>query len=154
VTADIVSVFSDIWNLGPETPLLLYYFCAAVRLLLDAPSSVLFARSSASLVSSAPAFGRPPVNETPAELCHIFDSDTPYLSFVNLFSPINMIAFCFLLDTPGTTLPDIRRVLSDDRFRNRLLRKSSDNECSQTWSEFNMKDARQQAGKPSERYRS
>jgi hypothetical protein len=35
VTADIVSVFSDIWNLGPETPRLLYYLRASVRLLLD-----------------------------------------------------------------------------------------------------------------------
>src|SRR2546422_715032 len=35
VTADIVSIFSDIWKLGPETPRLLYYLRAAIRLLLD-----------------------------------------------------------------------------------------------------------------------
>lgn len=35
VTADIVSVFSDIWGLGEQTPRLLYYLRAAVRLLLD-----------------------------------------------------------------------------------------------------------------------
>jgi DNA helicase HerA-like ATPase len=82
VTADIVSVFSDIWKLGPETPRLLYYLRAAVRLLLD---------------------------------------------------------------SPGTTLLDIRRVLSDDRYRSQLLRKCSDSETRQTWEEFSHKDARQQA---------
>jgi hypothetical protein len=40
-TADIVSVFSDIWNLGPETPRLLYYLRASVRILLDNPSTTL-----------------------------------------------------------------------------------------------------------------
>jgi hypothetical protein len=82
VTADIVSVFSDIWGLGVETPRLLYYLRAAVRLLLD---------------------------------------------------------------TPGTTLLDIRRLLSDDAFRNRCLRKTKDGETRQTWAEFDLKDARQQA---------
>jgi hypothetical protein len=41
VTADIVAIFSDIWKLGPETPRLLYYLRASVRLLLDNPSSTL-----------------------------------------------------------------------------------------------------------------
>lgn len=82
ITADIVSVFSDIWKLGPETPRLLYYLRASVRLLLD---------------------------------------------------------------TNGTTLLDIRRVLSDDGYRHRLLRKSSDRETAQTWEEFNTKKEQQQA---------
>lgn len=82
VTADIVSVFSDIWKLGPETPRLLYYLRASIRLLLD---------------------------------------------------------------TPAATLLDIRRVLSDEQFRQRLLRKCTDRETSQTWNEFSHKDARQQA---------
>jgi putative transposase len=81
VTADIVSVFSDIWGLGTETPRLLYYLRAAVRLLLD---------------------------------------------------------------SPGSTLLDIRRALSDERYRQRLLRKCTDQETRQTWEEFNAKDARQQ----------
>ena len=50
-----------------------------------------------------------------------------------------------LLDTHGTTLLDIRRVLSDDAFRRRLLRKCRDAETRQTWREFEEKDARQQA---------
>jgi hypothetical protein len=82
VTADIVSVFSDIWKLGPETPRLLYYLRASVRLLLD---------------------------------------------------------------TNGTTLLDIRRVLSDATYRQRLLRKSTDTETRQTWIEFEAKDKKQQA---------
>lgn len=41
VTANIVSVFSDIWKLGPETPRLLYYLRASVRLLLDTPRCTL-----------------------------------------------------------------------------------------------------------------
>ena len=82
VTADIVSVFSDIWKLGPETPRLLYYLRASVRLLLD---------------------------------------------------------------NPNTTLLDIRRVLADDKIRARLLRKCTDKETRQTWTEFEAKDARQQA---------
>lgn len=65
MTANIVSVFSDIWGLGTETPRLVYYLRAAVRLLLD---------------------------------------------------------------NQGTTLLDIRRLLSDDTFRNRMLRNISDNE--------------------------
>src|SRR5262245_63345875 len=32
-TADIVSIFSDIWKLGPETPRLLHYLRASLRLL-------------------------------------------------------------------------------------------------------------------------
>jgi len=82
VTADIVSVFSDIWGLGTETPRLLYYLRASVRLLLD---------------------------------------------------------------NPNTTLLDIRRVLADDTFRTRFLRKCTDRETKQTWIEFDAKDARQQA---------
>jgi hypothetical protein len=82
VTANIVSVFSDIWELGEHTPRLTYYLRAAVRLLLD---------------------------------------------------------------THGTTLLDIRRVLSDDAFRRRLLKKCHDAETRQTWREFEEKDARQQA---------
>ena len=31
-TADLVSIFSDIWKLGPETPRLLYYLRSALRL--------------------------------------------------------------------------------------------------------------------------
>jgi hypothetical protein len=81
VTANIVSVFSDIWGLGTETPRLLYYLRAAVRLLLD---------------------------------------------------------------TNGTTLLDIRRLLSDDNFRTRCLRKCTDSETQQSWLEFNAKDERQQ----------
>src|SRR5215472_12768287 len=63
VTADIVSIFADVWKLGPETPRLLYYLRASLRLLLD---------------------------------------------------------------TPCTTLLDIRRVLADDIWRSQLLRKSID----------------------------
>ena len=73
VTADIVSVFADIWKLGPETPRLLYYLRASVRLLLD---------------------------------------------------------------NPNTTLLDIRRVLADDKYRARLLRKCTDKETRQTWTEL------------------
>src|SRR6266550_3267260 len=40
-TAEIVSIFSDIWKLGPETPRLLYYLRASLRILLDSPSSTL-----------------------------------------------------------------------------------------------------------------
>jgi len=50
-----------------------------------------------------------------------------------------------LLDTHGTTLLDIRRVLSDASFRRGLLRKCKDAETRQTWREFEEKDARQQA---------
>jgi hypothetical protein len=82
VTANIVSVFADIWDLGEHTPRLIYYLRAAVRLLLD---------------------------------------------------------------SHGTTLLDIRRVLSDHAFRRRLLKKSRDDETKQTWAEFEAKDARQQA---------
>ena len=82
VTADIVSVFSDIWGLGTETPRLLYYLRASIRLLLD---------------------------------------------------------------NWNTTLLDIRRVLADDKYRARLLRKCTDKETRQTWTEFDAKDARQQA---------
>jgi hypothetical protein len=82
VTANIVSVFADIWELGEHTPRLTYYLRAAVRLLLD---------------------------------------------------------------THGTTLLDIRRVLSDHAFRRRLMKKSRDAETLQTWAEFEAKDARQQA---------
>lgn len=82
VTADIVSVFSDIWDLGEHTPRLIYYLRAAVRLLLD---------------------------------------------------------------TPGTTLLDIRRVLSDEGYRSRSLKNCRDKETRQTWREFEGKDARQQA---------
>jgi hypothetical protein len=81
VTADIVSIFSDIWKLGPETPRLLYYLRAAVRLLLD---------------------------------------------------------------TPCTTLLDIRRVLSDDNYRSKLLRKCGDRETRQTWTEFTAKSDKDQ----------
>ena len=82
VTANIVSVFSDIWSLGEQTPRLTYYLRAAVRLLLE---------------------------------------------------------------THGTTLLDIRRVLSDPAFRRRLLKACRDSETRQTWHEFEAKDARQQA---------
>jgi len=41
VTADIVELFSDIWKLGEETPRLLYYLRAAVRLLLDNTNTTL-----------------------------------------------------------------------------------------------------------------
>jgi hypothetical protein len=50
-----------------------------------------------------------------------------------------------LLDTHGTTLLDIRRVLSDVEFRRRLLKACKDEETRQTWREFDGKDARQQA---------
>jgi hypothetical protein len=82
VTADIVSVFSDIWGLGTETPRLLYYLRAAVRLLLD---------------------------------------------------------------SQGTTLLDIRRILSDAQYRSKLHCHCTDSQTRQTWDEFNIKDARQQA---------
>jgi len=82
VTANVVSVFSDIWGLSEQTPRLLYFLRAAVRLLLD---------------------------------------------------------------THGTTLLDIRRVLSDVEFRRRLLKACKDEETRQTWREFDGKDARQQA---------
>ncbi len=82
VTANIVSVFSDIWGLGEQTPRLIYFLRASVRLLLD---------------------------------------------------------------SHGTTLLDIRRVLSDATYRHGLLRKCRDEETRQTWREFEAKDARQQA---------
>jgi hypothetical protein len=41
VTADIVSLFSDIWGLGEQTPRLLYYLRATLRLLLDNPNTTL-----------------------------------------------------------------------------------------------------------------
>ena len=50
-----------------------------------------------------------------------------------------------LLDTPGTTLLDIRRVLSDDNWRTSLVRKVRDKETRQTWLEFSTKDAKQRA---------
>jgi len=81
-TAEIVSIFSDIWKLGPETPRLLYYLRAAIRILLD---------------------------------------------------------------TQDTTLLDIRRTLSDDRYRTALLRKCMDREARQTWTEFSQKKEQQQA---------
>jgi hypothetical protein len=40
-TAEIVSIFSDIWKLGPETPRLLMYLRSAVRLLLDSSGTTL-----------------------------------------------------------------------------------------------------------------
>jgi DNA helicase HerA-like ATPase len=82
VTADITAIFSDIWGLGTETPRLLYYLRATIRLLLD---------------------------------------------------------------EPGTTLLDMRRIFSDDAFRSRLLRKCSDGSCRQTWIEFNAKPAKDQS---------
>jgi len=82
VTANVVSVFSDIWGLGEQTPRLIYFLRASVRLLLD---------------------------------------------------------------THGTTLLDIRRVLSDSNFRHQLLKQCKDDETRQTWREFEAKDARQQA---------
>jgi hypothetical protein len=82
VTANIVSVFSDIWGLGEQTPRLIYFLRASVRLLLD---------------------------------------------------------------RHGTTLLDIRRLLSDAAFRRKLLKKCKDAETRQTWREFDAKDARQQA---------
>ena len=69
VTANVVSVFSDIWGLGEQTPRLIYFLRAAVRLLLD---------------------------------------------------------------THGTTLLDIRRVLSDATYRRSLLKKCKDAETRQT----------------------
>lgn len=50
-----------------------------------------------------------------------------------------------LLDTPGTTLLDIRRVLSDDTYRNSLLEKCTDTETRQTWEEFTQKAKKDQA---------
>ena len=82
VTANIVSVFSDIWGLGEQTPRLIYFLRASLRLLLD---------------------------------------------------------------THGSTLLDIRRVLSDPEFRRKLLKRCKDDETRQTWREFDAKDARQQA---------
>lgn len=82
VTANVVGVFSDIWGLGEQTPRLIYFLRAAVRLLLD---------------------------------------------------------------THGTTLLDIRRVLSDAPFRHKLLKACKDAETRQTWREFEAKDPRQQA---------
>ena len=82
VTANVVGVFSDIWGLGEQTPRLIYFLRAAVRLLLD---------------------------------------------------------------THGSTLLDIRRVLSDAAFRHKLLKTCKDAETRQTWREFEAKDPRQQA---------
>ena len=50
-----------------------------------------------------------------------------------------------MLDTHGSTLLDIRRVLSDPEFRRKLLKSCKDDETRQTWREFDAKDARQQA---------
>lgn len=82
VTAQIAAIFSDIWKLGWETPRLLYYLRASIRLALD---------------------------------------------------------------TPGTTLLDIRPILTDDTYRARLVRKCTDKETVQTWVEFNAKKENQQA---------
>jgi hypothetical protein len=82
ITADIVSIFSDIWKLGQEPPRLLYYLRAALRLLLN---------------------------------------------------------------TPNTTLLDVRRVLADVSYRNGLLRACGDPETRQTWKEFSGKKEQQQA---------
>jgi TraM recognition site of TraD and TraG len=82
VVADIVSIFSDVWKLGPETPRLLYYLRASIRVLIDSGS---------------------------------------------------------------TTLLDIRRLLSDDNFRARHVRRCTDSETSQTWLEYNKKKEQQQA---------
>jgi type IV secretory pathway VirB4 component len=41
VAADVMELFSDIWGLGEQTPRLLYYLRASVRLLLDAPGTTL-----------------------------------------------------------------------------------------------------------------
>ena len=41
VTADIVSAFADIWELGPQTPRLPYYLRVALRLLLDTSGTTL-----------------------------------------------------------------------------------------------------------------
>jgi hypothetical protein len=54
-------------------------------------------------------------------------------------------AIRILLDTHGTTLLDIRRVLSDGNYRASLLRRGTDKESAQTWDEFSHKPARQQA---------
>jgi hypothetical protein len=82
ITADITAIFSDIWGLGEQTPRLLYYLRAAIRLLLD---------------------------------------------------------------TNGSTLMDIRRVVSDENYRARLVRACSDSETIQTWNEFNAKPAKDQS---------
>jgi hypothetical protein len=82
VTADIVSVFSDIWKLGPETPRLIYHLRSALRILPD---------------------------------------------------------------SPNTTLLDIRRVLSDDMYRTKLLRKCTDQEARQSRIEFSRNSPRDQA---------
>jgi hypothetical protein len=82
VTANIVSVFSDIWDLGEHTPRLTYYLRAAVRLLLD---------------------------------------------------------------TPGTTLLDIRRVLADPVYRSQLYRECGDEQTRMTWREFEAKPETQKA---------
>ena len=82
ITAEIVSVFSDIWNIGEQTPRLLYYLRAALRLLLD---------------------------------------------------------------TPDSTLLDVRAVLANEQTRARLLRACGDNETRQTWIEFAQKAGKDQA---------
>src|SRR5437764_193377 len=82
VTADIVEFWSDIWILGEQTPRLLYYLGASLRMLLD---------------------------------------------------------------NAGTTLLDIRRVLSDPGYSARMLRKCTDGETRRTWEEFNTKRPEQQA---------
>jgi hypothetical protein len=81
VTADIVSTFADVWKLGEQTPRLLYYLRAALRLLLD---------------------------------------------------------------TPHSTLLHVRTVLSDANYRSRLLRKCTDAEARQTWTEFSHKTLKDQ----------
>ena len=73
VTANIVSVFSDIWGLGEQTPRLIYFLRAALRLLLD---------------------------------------------------------------TPGSTLLDIRRVLSDPEFRHKLLKSCKDGDVFDVQADF------------------
>ena len=49
-----------------------------------------------------------------------------------------------LLDTNGTTLTDIRRVVSDENYRARLVARCSDSETVQAWHEFDAKDAKTQ----------
>lgn len=80
VTADIVSIFGDIWNFK-DAPRMSYYLRASIRLLLD---------------------------------------------------------------TPHTTLLDIRRVLSDNDYRHSILTKCLDTETRQTWAEFNAKSLKDQ----------
>lgn len=49
-----------------------------------------------------------------------------------------------LMPTQGTTLLDVQRVLTDDTYRQRLLRNTRDQEVRKFWQQFAEKDKRQQ----------